>query len=232
MNAINHIKAIFIKQIKDSLKNKLVLVVFFMFPILALVFKGIVSDTEFDLIMPSFMTMNTVMIPIIFMSSIISEEKEKKTLRMLIMSNIKAWEYLVGVGLCVFLLALISTLVFLVIVPFTIKETAVFIVSSIIGITFSLIIGAILAILSKNQMSVGPITAPVSMAIGLLPMFSAMNSKIETFAKIFYSYYVRQSFVTHTLNFGINGWLILLVNFALLISSFIILYRIKGLNNE
>lgn len=100
MKTINHICAIFIKQIKDSLKNRLVLVVFFMFPILALVFKEIVSEVELDFILPSFMTMNTVMVPIIFMSSIVSEEKEKKTLRMLIMSNVKAWEYLIGVGFC------------------------------------------------------------------------------------------------------------------------------------
>lgn len=200
MKTINHICAIFIKQIKDSLKNRLVLVVFFMFPILALVFKEIVSEVELDFILPSFMTMNTVMVPIIFMSSIVSEEKEKKTLRMLIMSNVKAWEYLIGVGFCVFLL--------------------------------SLLIGSILAILSKNQMSVGPITAPVSMIIGLLPMFSAMNSELEKIAKDIYSYYVRQMFVTRELENSVNSWLILLINFLVLSLVFAIFYRIKGLNNE
>lgn len=139
MKTINHICAIFIKQIKDSLKNRLVLVVFFMFPILALVFKEIVSEVELDFILPSFITMNTVMVPIIFMSSIVSEEKEKKTLRMLIMSNVKAWEYLIGVGFCVFLLALISNCFFLFIIPFNAKEIVTFIVSSIIGIILSLV---------------------------------------------------------------------------------------------
>ena len=129
MKTINHICAIFIKQIKDSLKNRLVLVVFFMFPILALVFKEIVSEVELDFILPSFITMNTVMVPIIFMSSIVSEEKEKKTLRMLIMSNVKAWEYLIGVGFCVFLLALISNCFFLFIIPFNAKEIVTFFVN-------------------------------------------------------------------------------------------------------
>ena len=226
MKTINHICAIFIKQIKDSLKNRLVLVVFFMFPILALVFKEIVSEVELDFILPSFITMNTVMVPIIFMSSIVSEEKEKKTLRMLIMSNVKAWEYLIGVGFCVFLLALISNCFFLFIIPFNAKEIVTFIVSSIIGI------GSILAILSKNQMSVGPITAPVSMIIGLLPMFSAMNSELEKIAKGIYSYYVRQMFVTRELENSVNSWLILLINFLVLSLVFAIFYRIKGLNNE
>ena len=232
MKTINHICAIFIKQIKDSLKNRLVLVVFFMFPILALVFKEIVSEVELDFILPSFMTMNTVMVPIIFMSSIVSEEKEKKTLRMLIMSNVKAWEYLIGVGFCVFLLALISNCVFLFIILLFDREIVTFIVSSIIGIILSLLIGSILAILSKNQMSVGPITAPVSMIIGLLPMFSAMNSELEKIAKDIYSYYVRQMFVTRELENSVNSWLILLINFLVLSLVFAIFYRIKGLNNE
>ena len=172
------------------------------------------------------------MVPIIFMSSIVSEEKEKKTLRMLIMSNVKAWEYLIGVGFCVFLLALISNCFFLFIIPFNAKEIVTFIVSSIIGIILSLLIGSILAILSKNQMSVGPITAPVSMIIGLLPMFSAMNSELEKIAKGIYSYYVRQMFVTRELENSVNSWLILLINFLVLSLVFAIFYRIKGLNNE
>lgn len=232
MNVFIHIYAIFIKQFKDSLKNRLLLVIFFMFPMLALVFKGIVSDAEFNLMMPSFMTMNTVMIPIIFMSSIVSEEKEKKTLRMLIMSGVKSLEYLVGVGMCVFLIALASTFMFLFIAPFNIDEAISFVISSIIGIALSLIIGAILAVLSKNQMSVGPITAPVSMAIGLLPMFAAMNNKIELFAKAFYSYYVRQLFITRSLTFESNSFLIILMNFVVLCLIFIVLYKKKGINNE
>ena len=70
MSALHHIAAVFRKQVKDSFKNRLILVVFFMFPVLAMVFKEIVSKEELDFMLPSFMTMNTVMIPIIFMSSI------------------------------------------------------------------------------------------------------------------------------------------------------------------
>ena len=66
------------------------------------------------------------------------------------MSNVKAWEYLIGVGFCVFLLALISNCFFLFIIPFNAKEIVTFIVSSIIGIILSLLIGSILAILSKK----------------------------------------------------------------------------------
>ena len=232
MSALHHIAAVFRKQVKDSFKNRLILVVFFMFPVLAMVFKEIVSKEELDFMLPSFMTMNTVMIPIIFMSSIIAEEKEKKTLRMLIMSNVRSWEYLLGVVICVFLQALLSTCVFLAIIPNSMEEAMDFIVVSTIGIICSLLIGAILAIIAKNQMSVGPVTAPVSMLIGLLPMFSAMNDKLEHAAKALYSYYVRESFVSHSLEIDESSWAVIGLNFVVLLFLFIILYKYKGLGNE
>lgn len=232
MNVYNHISAIFIKQIKDSLKNPLTIVVFFMFPILSYIFKGLVSDEEFAYLLPSFMTMNTVMLPIIFMSSIVSEEKEKQSLRMLIMSNVKAWEYMVGIGICVFAEAMLSTCLFLLLVPLTIQGFIVCIVAAVIGICCSMLIGAILAVFSKNQMSVGPLCAPISMILGLLPMFSAMNDTIEHIAKIFYSYYVRKMFVSLHFEFPTYAWAIIGTNIIVLFSCFAIFYKHKGLVNE
>lgn len=232
MSSIAHIYAIFVKQVKDSLRNRMIAMVFVMFPILALVFKGIVSEDELNFILPSFVTMNTVIIPIIFMSSIVAEEKEKHSLQMLMMSNIKAWEYLIGVGFCVFFQALISSCFFIFIASIPFGKVPVFILSAIVGICCSLLIGAIIAILSKNQMSVGPITAPVSMVIGLLPMFSAMNSRIETFAKMFYSYYVRNAFLSLKFDLDMEPVLIVTLNFLVLLLTFIVLYKFRKFSYE
>lgn len=232
MTAFAHVYAVLIKQIKDSLKNRMILVIFFMFPILAVIFKSIVSENEFKSILPSFITMNTVMIPIVFMSSIVSEEKEKKSLRMLIMSNIKPWEYLVGVGCWVFIQAIVSSCLFILIIPVSINEGLVFILTAVIGIACSLIIGAIIAIVAKNQMSVGPVTAPISMILGLLPMFSSMNSDIEKIAKLFYSYYIRNTFVSLKYDLDAMSWLIIGLNLLVLITMFVLLYKCKGINDD
>ena len=59
--------------------------------------------------------------------------------------------------MCAFLQALLSTCVFLTIIPNSMDETIAFMIISTIGIICSLLIGAILAIIAKNQMSVGPV---------------------------------------------------------------------------
>lgn len=229
MTSLIHIRAIFHKQIKDALANRLTILIFLLFPLLAIVFKGIVNENELRVMLPSFVTMNTVMIPIISMSSSIAEEKEKHSLRMLIMSNVRAWEYLIGMSLSVFCTAFLSTLLFLFFIELSGSAIVVFSVASTIGIVYSLLIGAILALLSKNQMSIGPITAPVSMIVGLIPMFAKMNGKLETPAKILYSYYVREMFETLQFNNSINAFLMLITNIIVLIILFFLLYKNKGI---
>lgn len=47
------------------------------------------------------------------------------------------------------------------------------------GITTSLLIGAAIGALCKNQMSAASITVPVMMVFSFLPMISMFNSTIE-----------------------------------------------------
>lgn len=232
MNSFFHILAIIHKQVRDSLKNRLILMIFFMFPALAIVFNFIVDKATLKSLIPSFLTINTIMVPIIFMSSIVAEEKETHSLQMLIMSNIKSWEYLLGVGICVFVQSIVSSCLFLFVFDISVSQLPVFITALTIGITYSLIIGAILAIIAKNQMSVGPVAAPASMLLGLLPMFSEMNGDLNKFAGIFYSYYVRKMFFSLEFCIDLKSIIVLLLNFVFLILIFTVLYRIKRFSNE
>ena len=232
MNSIFRIYAVFIKQVKDSINNRLIIMLFFMFPILAIIFKGLVKAEELDMLLPSFITMNTVMVPIIFMSSVVSEEKEKHSLQMLIMSNVKAWEYLIGIGTCVFIQAFISSCLFLVVYDVPLEKLAVFFINLAIGIACSLLVGAILAILAKNQMSVGPITAPVSMVIGLLPMFAEINDKLKSVATVFYSYYIRKAFVTLEISADTISITTIIINFFSLLLIFVLLYKFRKFNDD
>lgn len=53
-----------------------------------------------------FSTMYIGMAPLTAMAAIISEEKEKNTLRVLMMANVKPWQYLAGTGSYVFLICM------------------------------------------------------------------------------------------------------------------------------
>ena len=105
--------AIIRKQWKDTIKNKSILIQFLMFPIICIVLTSSVSSVEIPGIyfVILFATMYVGMAPIIIMASIMSEEKEQGSLRMMIMSNVKPVEYMIGVGTLVFLCCLIGTLI-------------------------------------------------------------------------------------------------------------------------
>ncbi|MDY6357835.1 MAG: ABC transporter permease [Catonella sp.] len=229
---MNHVFAIMMKQFKDSIRNKMIIVVFFMFPVLALAFSYLLPTNELIPILPSFETMNTVMMPIIFMSSIVAEEKEKGSLRMLIMSNVTPTEYLIGIGISVYTLSIISTLLFLPFYNASLKQSIVYLVISSTGILISMTIGAIVALICKNQMSVGPMTAPISMIIGLLPMFATLNPKMKGVAYIFYSYHIREGLMMFQFSNSWKPFAVVLANFIIIAILFALTYRGKGMQDE
>lgn len=110
---IKHICAILWKQLKDTLKNKTILIQFVMFPTLTLIMENAVKMDG----MPGhffstlFGVMYVGMAPLTAMADIISEEKEKNTLRVLRMANVKPAEYLIGVGIYIWIICMIGAFV-------------------------------------------------------------------------------------------------------------------------
>ena len=106
---IRRIMAVLKKQIHDTLKNKTVLIQFIMFPVMALVMTNTISSSGISAtyFVTLFATMYVGMAPMTSIASIISEEKEHNTLRVLLMSNVKPTEYLLGVGIYLYIRRLI-----------------------------------------------------------------------------------------------------------------------------
>lgn len=103
---MSNIAAIFVKQIKDTIKNKTVLIQFLMFPIITLVMKNTIKldNMPENFFVNLFTVMYIGMAPLTSTSAIISEEKETGTLRSLMMSNVSPIQYLIATGGYVFLL--------------------------------------------------------------------------------------------------------------------------------
>lgn len=96
------------KQLKDTIKNKTILIQFLLFPIMTLIMEyAIVIDGMPELFFTKlFSIMYIGMAPLTSVAAIISEEKEKNTLRVLMMANVKPWQYLMGVGIYVWLICM------------------------------------------------------------------------------------------------------------------------------
>ncbi len=186
---MRNISVIFMKQLKDTLKNKAVLIQFVMFPLMAVIMENAVKIDNMPekFFVKMFSMMFVGMAPLTCISSIIAEEKEKNTLRALMMSNVKPFEYLCGVGSYVWLMCMAGTAIFAICGKFSGKNLGIFLLIMAVGVMFSELIGAVIGIFSRNQMSATSVTVPVMMIFSFLPMLSMFNEKIEKIANLTYT---------------------------------------------
>ena len=186
---IRHIEVILWKQIKDTLKNKTILIQFIMFPILTVIMENAIEiqgmpEHYFALM---FGVMYVGMAPITSMATIISEEKGSNTLRVLLMSNVKPLEYLLGVGIYIWVICMMGALVIGIAGKYSKTALAGFVLVLGIGILVSILVGAAIGTWSKNPMMATSISVPVMLIFSFLPMLSMFNETIGRFAKITYS---------------------------------------------
>jgi ABC-2 type transport system permease protein len=223
MHAQN-ITALFYKQIKDSLKNTPVLVLFIVFPIIALVMtQAMKGQAGMDsLFVSMFSTMHCVFTPIMATSSIIAEEKEKNTLRVLFLSNVTLKEYLLSIGGFVLLANLITGSIFLLFTEYSVKQSLIFMASLAIGSLISLVLGACLGLYSKNAAAASGMAISIGMIFAFMPMLANFNSGIEAISKFTFSgqisYFLAGKDVT------VFGLIVLVINFVLLFAIATVLY--------
>lgn len=182
-------KAIFLKQCKDTLKNMQVMMLYIIYPIIAIVLTSVMPEAkgQITFFIKVFATMHMVFTPIVTTTSILAEEKEQNTLRVLIMSNVNAVEYLLGIGSFIFLSTSIGTVFFAYLSGFQGEELLIFLVSMMLGTVCSILIGFLAGLLARNQIAATGVTIPVAMILAFLPMLSSFNTSIEKIGAVTYS---------------------------------------------
>ena len=218
------------KQIKDTLKNKTVLIQFVMFPVLTLIFENAINIPDMPELFFTklFSVMYMGMAPLVAVASIIAEEKEKNTLRVLTMANVKAWEYLASIGIYVWTICMAGAGVMATTlssgdIPFYLGVMAA-------GFIISIAIGACIGIIASNQMAATSLSLPVMLIFSFMPMLAMFNDKIEKIAGIFYTQQIRELLGNMTFD-GIKTetMLVVAVNALLALSLFFAAFKRKGL---
>lgn len=229
---MRNIDAVFLKQLKETLRNKTILIQFLMFPVMAFIMENAVKIENMpeNFFVKLFAVMFVGMAPLTCMSAIISEEKEKNTLRALMMSNVRPVEYLIGTGFYVWLMCMAGAGAFAVCGGYNGMKFCQFMLIMSTGILLSELVGAIIGVSCKNQMSATSVTVPVMMIFSFLPMLSMFNKSVEKAADITY---------TQQLNKLINGLgtteikaesiVVIVVNFVVMAVLFAVAFRKKGL---
>lgn len=227
---MHNIGVIIKKQLKDTLKNKTVLIQFVMFPVLTLIFENAINIPDMPELFFTklFSVMYMGMAPLVAVASVIAEEKEKNTLRVLTMANVKAWEYLAGIGIYVWTICMAGAGVMATTlssgdIPFYLGVMAA-------GFIISIAIGACIGIIASNQMAATSLSLPVMLIFSFMPMLAMFNDRIEKIAGIFYTQQIRELLGNMTFD-GIKTetMLVVAVNALLALSLFFAAFKRKGL---
>ena len=168
MISAQRIKAILIKDYKDFSRNMAVSVTLFL-PIVMAAFYG---RLETDSIDTHFMTINLtfVLVATYVQCCLIAEEKEKNTLRTLMLSPAKTIEILMGKGLLSFILTIIVVVVCAFLSEYQPAETAVIAIAIILSTVFYISIGTLLGLFSKSIVEASVIVLPAMAIFSFGPM--------------------------------------------------------------
>lgn len=231
---MHHITAIFKKTRKDMIRNKRELLFFFMFPAMTYLFHYTIKEGN-ELFPIVFLPINILFCSMNIMASVIAEEKEKGTLRSLIFANIKPIEYFLGNGLFVLIATIVSSSLFLPLMDMKGINYFYFYLFVSLSSICSMVLGAVVGIIVKNQMTANSICAPVTIILGMLPTFGAMNESFRNLSQILYttrfadtvSEIISKSDVT--INFEII--LTYIINFIICLALFAVVYKRNKLDD-
>jgi len=196
---MNSTKAVFKKQLKDLRSNAEVLVQFIIFPVVAFAMTQLIVRGDSEVVdlaaaglndnmfitMMAAMFVGMALIP--FVAGIVAEDREKKSLRFMVMAGVKPPAYLLGVGGVILFASLFPSLAFVIIGRFMGAEFWIFIALLMSGAVASTILGLTIGMLSKNQQAATGLAMPLALILGFGPMVAQFNEPIGRFLGFLYT---------------------------------------------
>lgn len=180
------VRPLFRKDIRDLSKNANCLII----AILPVLFTFLYKNMNFggegmppEMVLTFGLLMNSALMPISVMAMSIAEEKEKNTLRTLMLSNVSAAEFLLSKFLMIFLVTQLINLVVYAIAGTELMPIVRFLLVTSCSIAPPILLGALVGILSKNQMSTGTLSAPLALLLLMPAIFGQIDEGIAKFAR-------------------------------------------------
>lgn len=188
--SIRRVNALFIKELKDFFQNPNVLVMY-MLPIIFAILYGRMMGTRIPKIysLEICLLVSLTMVGCSSAACLIAEEKEKNTLRTLMLSPLSPIEFLIGKSLISLFSCMISSLIVFFIVNAPNVNLFLYIIISLISSITIIILGLIIGLLCKSQMETGIASTPIIMILMLIPMFSGINSVLKSIANFCFTYH-------------------------------------------
>ena len=213
-------------------RNPSVLVMFIIFPLVALLMTELVAKANDDIPNTMFVTMMATVFAgmglISSASAVIAEDVERKSLRFLVIAGVKPYQYLIGTGGFFLLAGALASLMFTLIGGYTGAEALKFLAIMIAGVASSVILGMTIGIFSKNQQASASLAMPIAVITGFTPMIATFNETVEKFAGVLYTQQI--NVIANDFSVGLGKpLLVIAANIAICTAIFALAYRKKGL---
>ena len=238
-----HTLAVLIKKdFRLMFTNKNMLIMILLPIVFAVLYQTIFGDVK-EAGMPSNFVLtlcellNLSAIPLTGLAMMVAEEKEKNTLRVLMLSDVSALEYIFSKIISVLVLMELITIVIFFITATQLSYLPMFLLVTTVTSISMLLFGSVVGLLSKDQMSTSTLSTPLMILFLIPPMFQNMNEVIDKIASI-----VPTTRMMAIINDAMNGMSILsqehLLDFGIILAwillgvvTFAMMYRKKGFDN-
>lgn len=186
MSGARKVGALFKKDLKDSAKNGNVMILLALPVLFALLYRfidigGMQLPGEMRLMYA--VLMNVCLVPTSFLAMIIAEEKEKNTLRTLMLSNVSAGQFLLSKALVTFLYMQLVNLAVFFVAQQPVEGLVRFLTVTSAASLCMISVGALTGMVSRDQMSTSIILVPFMLLFMLPPIFGPLNELFGRVAK-------------------------------------------------
>ena len=179
------------------------------------------------------MLMNISMMGFYCTAASLAEEKEKNTLRTLMTSSVNGLEFFLGSLIPVVLMTEIVNVlcVFIVRMTMTPMQWGAYLAVTSTASVIASVVGMLLGIFSKNQVSASTLTTPVVLVFVMVPMFTGLSETLRKISMFFFTGIAFDSIAN--ISNGLpavdaKGIAILAAELILAVFLFLILYRRNG----
>lgn len=228
MKSINKVSAIYIKQMKNFSYNAFILIGLIMAPAMAFLL------ANFMPIEKGYALEMGILVNIVFGGAnticvLIAEEKEKNTLNVLITSTVSAMEFLLSNALATLTVTVLFNVIIYGICGVNLSFALFMLVTTISSLA-SILLGAIIGLVSKNQMSASCIITPFALILMMIPMFSEISPTLEKISNILFT--GQNSILLAELARGNLSWWrigVIFANIFVFCGAFALVYKKVGL---
>ena len=177
--------------------------------------------------------MNISMMGIYCTAASLAEEKEKNTLRTLMTSSVNGLEFFLGSLIPVVLMSTAVNVlcVFIVRLSMTPAQWGSYLAITTAASVIAAVVGMILGIFAKNQVTASTITTPAVLVFMMIPMFTVFSDTLHKISMFFFTGIAFEAVAN--INSGlpaadIRGIAVLTAELLLSVILFLILYRRNG----